>query len=122
MSDQFKPDGWPIVTPRIVVNDAKGLAEFIKDVFKAGGEYSDERPAILTIGDSMIMISESGIRHTSPAFLYVYVADADAAYQRAIDLGATSMEEPLDTPYGDRRAMIEDRWGNTWQIATHKGS
>jgi uncharacterized glyoxalase superfamily protein PhnB len=23
-------------------------------------------------------------------------------------------------PYGDRRAMVEDRWGNRWQIATHR--
>lgn len=22
-------------------------------------------------------------------------------------------------PYGDRRCMVEDQWGNTWQIATH---
>ena len=29
------------------------------------------------------------------------------------------MEEPRNLPYGDRRAMIKDRWGNIWQIATH---
>jgi hypothetical protein len=23
-------------------------------------------------------------------------------------------------PYGDRRGMVEDDWGNTWQIATHR--
>jgi uncharacterized glyoxalase superfamily protein PhnB len=23
-------------------------------------------------------------------------------------------------PYGDRRAMVKDAWGNIWQIATHK--
>jgi uncharacterized glyoxalase superfamily protein PhnB len=23
-------------------------------------------------------------------------------------------------PYGDRRAMVEDAWGNTWQIATRQ--
>jgi len=34
------------------------------------------------------------------------------------EAGAQSIESPLNTPYGDRRAMIEDRWGNTWQIAT----
>jgi hypothetical protein len=22
---------------------------------------------------------------------------------------------------GDRRAMVRDPWGNTWQIATHRG-
>ena len=24
-------------------------------------------------------------------------------------------------PYGDRRGMVKDDWGNTWQIATHLG-
>jgi hypothetical protein len=24
-------------------------------------------------------------------------------------------------PYGDRRAMAQDAWGNTWQIATYRG-
>jgi hypothetical protein len=26
----------------------------------------------------------------------------------------------MDMPYGDRRAMVKDSWGNIWQIATHK--
>jgi len=34
--------------------------------------------------------------------------------------GARSLEEPVDTPYGDRRAMVEDSWGNVWQIATFR--
>jgi uncharacterized glyoxalase superfamily protein PhnB len=55
-----------------------------------------------------------------PAFLYVYVDDSDSTYKRALLAGATSLEEPADMPYGDRRAMVRDRWGNTWQIATHK--
>jgi uncharacterized glyoxalase superfamily protein PhnB len=33
--------------------------------------------------------------------------------------GARSLEEPSDLPYGDRRGMVADRWGNVWQIATH---
>ncbi|MDT7802999.1 MAG: PhnB protein, partial [Actinomycetota bacterium] len=31
--------------------------------------------------------------------------------------GATSLEEPADTPYGDRRAMVRDPFGNVFQIA-----
>jgi PhnB protein len=58
--------------------------------------------------------------YVSAARLYVYVPDADATYRRAIAAGATSLEAPLDTPYGDRRAMVRDRWGGVWQIATHR--
>jgi uncharacterized glyoxalase superfamily protein PhnB len=109
------------VTPRIVVRDAERLVAFLKSVFGATGDHRSDRPAVLEIGDSKIMISDAGVRAPTPAFLYVYVADADLTYRRAIDAGARSVEEPADLPYGDRRAMVEDRWGNTWQIATPAG-
>jgi PhnB protein len=116
----FTPDGWHTVTPRIVVRGARELVEFIKQVFDATGNYRPDRPAVINIGDSMIMISEAGMRNPVPAFLYVYVKDTDATYRRAIEAGASPLEEPSDVSYGDRRGMVEDRWDNTWQIATHK--
>jgi PhnB protein len=116
------PKGWHTITPRIVASDARSLVEFVKQVFEAAGEYSDGAPTVLSIGDSMIMISDTGVRGPTPAFLYVYVCDADETYRLAVSAGATSVEEPRNQPYGDRRAMIEDRWGNIWQIATlHAG-
>jgi|SRR5882757_4367629 PhnB protein len=118
---KFQPDGWPTVTPRIITPDPENLVRFLKDVFHAQGEYRAGRPAEIRIGDSVIMVSDGdGVRDLMPAFLYVYVADADATYKRAIAAKATSLEEPANMPYGDRRAMVRDSWGNTWQIATHK--
>jgi PhnB protein len=76
----------------------------------------------VTIGDSVVMISDAQTRGPMRAFLYVYVNDADATYRRALEAGARSLEEPFNTPYGDRRGMVEDRWGNTWQIATPLGA
>jgi uncharacterized glyoxalase superfamily protein PhnB len=55
-----------------------------------------------------------------PAFLYVYVENVDETYQRAAEAGAETLELPSDFPYGDRRAMVKDHWGNLWQIASHK--
>ena len=120
MSDlsMYKPAGWPTVTPRIIVRGAKDLVAFVKHVFGATGEYHPHAPAEMRIGDSLIMISETGVRDTVPACLYVYVESADDTWRRAVDAGARSIEAPLDTPYGDRRGMIQDQWGNTWQIAT----
>ena len=60
---------------------------------------------------------ESGEREPFPAFLYVYVADADEAYRRALAADAESLEAPRDTLYGDRRAMVRDPYGNVFQIA-----
>ncbi|MGH3579353.1 MAG: VOC family protein, partial [Mycobacterium sp.] len=76
----------------------------------------------MRIGDSIVMVSDGGgMREASLTFLYVYVENTDETYRRAIDAGARSIEEPADMPYGDRRAMVQDQWGNTWQIATYRG-
>jgi PhnB protein len=117
----FTPEGWHTVTPRIVVHEANQLVEFLKQVFGATGEYRQARPSEVRIGDSVVMISDAGIRSPMTAFLYVYVNDTDATYRRALEAGGRALEEPSNVPYGDRRCMVEDKWGNTWQIATHLG-
>lgn len=88
----------------------------MQDVFGAGGDYRPDVPAIVHIGDSLIMISDAGAREPALAFLYVYVENAEETYRRAIRAGARSLEEPADLPYGDRRGMVQDPWGNTWQM------
>ena len=108
------------MTPRIVVSDVAAAADFLRAVFGATGEVRDGRPAELRIGDSVVMVSAAGQREQFPAFLYVYVDDADGTYRRALTAGAVAMEEPFDTPYGDRRAMVRDPSGNVFQIASRK--
>jgi PhnB protein len=118
----FQPAGWHTVTPRIIVHGAEKLVEFVKHVFGATGQYHSQAPAELQLGDSIIMISDAGARDPMPACLYVYVESADVTWQRAVQAGAQSIESPLNTPYGDRRGMVKDPWGNTWQIATRRRS
>jgi PhnB protein len=111
------PSDFRTLTPRIVVSDVSGAVQFLRTVFDGDGDVADGRPAEIRIGDSLVMISPAGERDLFPAFLYVYVADADETYRRALDAGAESLEAPLDTPYGDRRAMVRDPYGNVFQIA-----
>jgi uncharacterized glyoxalase superfamily protein PhnB len=101
----------------MVVADPAATVEFLRTVFDATGDPVPDRPAEVQIGDSLIMISAVGEREAFPVFLYVYVDNADMRYQRALEAGAVSIEEPVDTPYGDRRAMIADAFGNMYQIA-----
>jgi uncharacterized glyoxalase superfamily protein PhnB len=109
--------GFHSVTPRLVVADASAAVRFLRDVFDGTGDDSEDRPAEIHIGDSVVMVTQAGVRELFPAFLYVYVDDADTTYRRALACGATSLEAPLDTPYGDRRAMVRDPFGNVWQVA-----
>jgi PhnB protein len=113
------PKGWHSVTPRLVVHDPAKLVKFLKRAFAAAGDFRAEMPSVMRIGDSLVMVSGVDPREPMPAFLYLYVDDIDATYRRALKAGATSLEEPQDMPYGDRRGMVEDPWGNIWQIATY---
>ena len=90
---QFKPIGWPTVMPRIVTSDVAGLTGFLRTVFGAEGELRSGAPTEIRIGDSIILISDGGdVRDSMPAYLYVYVANADEIYQRAIAAGAEAIE------------------------------
>jgi uncharacterized glyoxalase superfamily protein PhnB len=109
--------GYRTVTPRIIVTDVDAQLAFFRAVFDADIDVGPARPAEVHLGDSTILVSAATEREAFPAFLYVYVDDADAAYQRAVAAGATTVEAPLDTPYGDRRAMVVDPLGNQLQIA-----
>jgi uncharacterized glyoxalase superfamily protein PhnB len=121
-------EGFTTVTPYLMVK-APGLVDFLSRVFaaeetfaargSAGGMHREVR-----IGDSMIMVGEQGTQEIAarPAALHVYVDDADAAYQRALTAGATSLGAPADRPYGERSGFVRDSFGNHWYIATHTGA
>lgn len=112
------PSGYHSITPRLFVEDPAAEITFLKQVFGASGAFQAEFPSEIRIGDSLLMISGLEVREPTRSVFYVYVEDVDAAHRQAIQLGAVSMEEPGEQPYGDRRCMIQDPSGTTWQIAT----
>ena len=105
------------------------LPDFVAQVFGAveveraeGG--SDGFHVESRIGDSMIVMETGkdwGDQETTRASIYVYVDDIDAAYNKAIELGATSIAKPEDKPYQERSAGVKDTFGNTWWISTYTG-
>ena len=124
------PRGFHTLTPYLIAQDAPALINFMTQAFaaeetlraigSAGGIHGEIR-----VGDSMLMIGGGGPGlswrgESWPTALHIYVKDADAVYQRALEAGATSVEEPTDQFYGDREAGVKDLPGNYWWIATHK--
>ncbi len=85
------PEGWHSVTPRLVVHDPPRLVQFLRQAFGATGDLRTEMPSVMKIGDSLVMVSGVGARDATPGFLYLYVDDADATYQRALEAGAVSI-------------------------------
>jgi uncharacterized glyoxalase superfamily protein PhnB len=56
--------------------------------------------------------SDGSHRHPGAVTFWVRVDDLDKTYQRCLDLGATSVIEPVDRPWGDRLAAVKDPEGN----------
>jgi len=125
----FIREGFHTITPYIAVREVHQVIEFMKQTFgaegtvlgigSAGGIHGEYK-----IGDSMVMIgggTEAKIT-PMPNSLHVYVKDVDAAYERAVQAGATTLMAPGDKFYGDRDASVQDVAGNHWYIGTHKAS
>jgi len=129
----FKPvEGNPIfkdfrsVTPHFNPLRAPAMIEFLQKAFGAEEVYRAQSPdgvihhAQVRIGDSLIGMGEAhGPYQPVPSTLHLYVPDADAAYERALRAGATSIQPPADQPYGDRSGGVQDPFGNRWFVATH---
>ncbi len=120
------PDGYHTVTPGLIVDNASEVISFVEKVFGANVLSRIESPdgkighSEVKIGDSIIFIADSmGGAPSAPGYLYIYIEDVDAVYKKAIQAGATSVEEPVDKFYGDRNAAVKDKAGNHWGIATH---
>ena len=56
----------------------------------------------------------------SPVTLHLYVNDVDETVNRAVTAGAKVVQPISDMFYGDRAGSIEDPFGHSWHIATHK--
>jgi uncharacterized glyoxalase superfamily protein PhnB len=128
MANRVKPipDGFHTVTPYLTVPGVARLIDFLKQAFDATEMHRHLRPdgtvqhAQVKIGDSMVMMGEpQDPWKPVPAVIFLYVNDVDAAYQRAIQAGATSLREPADQFYGDRMGGVQDPSGNQWWVATH---
>ena len=120
------PEGYHSVTPYLTVKGADKLIDFVKGAFGAEETFRMAGPddtighAEVKIGNSMVMLGEAGMAgDPMPATIYLYVDDTDETYKRALAAGGTTLEEPSDQFYGDRRAAVIDPVGDHWFIATH---
>jgi PhnB protein len=100
-----------------LVRDAFDAVEIERHTFGPKAHHIEAR-----IGDSVIVLEASDPPHHAdrPGSIYVYVPDVDAAYRRALELGTTSIAEPVDKPYQERQAGVRDGYGNTWWISTYR--
>lgn len=123
------PEGFHTVTPYLHPAGAAKLIDFMKQAFDAKEMGIYRRPdgsvmhAAVKIGDSILEMGEPEKEpKPMPVALHLYVKDADAIYQRALQAGGTSLHDLVDQEYGDREGSVRDPLGNNWYIATHQGA
>jgi PhnB protein len=129
------PDGFHTLTPHIVVTDGAQAIELYKKAFGAQELSRLLTPdgktvmhAQLKIGDSLLMLgSEMPPRALSPksrggtsVYLHIYLADAAAAFDRAVKAGCKVVMPVSDAFWGDRYGVVEDPFGHQWAVATHQ--
>jgi PhnB protein len=128
------PDNYPQVIPYLIVDGAGEAIEFYKTVLGAtermrlGGPDGKIGHAELEIGEAMIMLADENPGMSiegpksvggTPVTIHVYLEDADATFERAIQAGAKSLRAVEDQFYGDRSGQFEDPYGHRWNVATH---
>jgi uncharacterized glyoxalase superfamily protein PhnB len=65
------------------------------------------------------MLADSGPGYPPvPTHVHIYVKDVDATYRKALDAGATSVQEPVKKGDQDKRGGFRDIGGTTWWIGT----
>jgi PhnB protein len=128
------PEGYPQVTPYLIVDGANAAIEFYRNVFGARERMRMPAPegrvghAELEFGNSLVMLADEfpdmGVRSPkatggTPVTLSVYVEDVDAVFDAAVAAGATALRPVEDQFYGDRNGQFEDPFGHRWSVATH---
>ncbi len=134
MAVKAVPEGYYSLTPYVVCKDAAKAIDFYTKAFGAQeitrmpGPGGRVMHAEVKIGNSVLMLSDENPDRGAvapsgkgrSASLVFYTEDCDTVFQRAIDLGATSIEAPTDMFWGDRMGNLTDPSGHQWAIATHK--
>ena len=122
----YKPDGYTDVTPWIIGRDTAGLMDFLARAFGAKEIARLEEGGVIghaemRIGDAVVMMFDApkGDWPETPAFLRLYVTDADATFETAVKAGATPVTKVTHLAFGDRVGRVRDPYGNLYWIQTH---
>ena len=128
------PPGMHSVTPHLVCAGAADAIAFYKKAFNAqelaqlAGPDGKLMHGLIKIGDSMLMLVDEypewdslgpNARKGSSVTLHLYVEDADAQFQQALDAGCSVRMPLADMFWGDRYGIVQDPFGHLWSIATH---
>jgi len=126
MKPAYTPEDYSTVSPYLVVNGASATIAFLKRAFGATEQARHADPSGLVrhsevrIGECVVMVSDPvpPAWPSMAAHVHLFVPDVDAAYRRALEAGATSVQAPVQKPDDeDKRGGVKDDGGTTWWIS-----
>lgn len=117
------PAGYTAVAPWIVTDDTGRLLDFVAAAFE-GAELGRVPLEDGTIGHAEIRVGDTVLLAFDrqpdwpalPSLLRVFVADADAATERAVAAGARVVTALDTNAFGQRGSRVRDPFGNIWWI------
>lgn len=117
------PEGYQAVMPWLISGDTARLIDFLvgafdgKELARLHNEDGSVSHAEVRVGGSVLLMFDARPHWPeTPAFLRLYVDDADAAFARALHAGATPVTEVTYLAFGDRVGRVRDPLGNVWWI------
>jgi PhnB protein len=119
------PEGFHTITPNLIIAGVEKAIEFYKQAFGAEEKVRLAMPdgtivhCELAIGDSRLNIGEAMEGWPAhPLLAQIYVEDADAVFERAVNAGARVIMPMTDMFFGSREGRVVDSFGGTWTIST----
>src|SRR6218665_480271 len=99
MSNIPRPAGYNRVIPYLILKDGAGFLEYAVTVFgckQAENHYQEDGKTLmhgeLHFDDCYVMVGEASDQYkVANAGMFIYVANTDETYQKALDNGATSV-------------------------------
>jgi PhnB protein len=120
------PEGYTTITPWISSRDTIALMDWLTAAFGAEelAKLVDENGVVghaeMRIGNAIVMMFDAKPDWPpTPAFLRLYVGNADAVHRQAIRAGGTAVTEVTELFFGDRVGRVRDPFGNLYWIQTH---
>ena len=123
----------PRLSPHLVCDGAAAAIDFYKaafgaeEVMRLPGPTGKLMHGSVMINGAMVLLVDEMPEHGvlgpnslggTPVTIHLVVPDVDAAADRAVQAGATTVMPVADQFWGDRYGVVKDPFGHKWSIAT----
>jgi uncharacterized glyoxalase superfamily protein PhnB len=107
------------VIPVLRYADVSQAADWLVGVFgfRVRLRIGSHRIQFDYLNGALVVAEGSGDGSDDRSAVLLRVANLDEVHQRALARGATTLQPPMDHPYGERQCTIRDPGGHAWTLS-----